>query len=211
MIQVDVAASGRNEFGKGAARRMRQKGFAPAILYGVQIEAVPLKINIKEVTKTLIDLQRQHAVINLKIDEDNVKDRYVMLKEVQVDPVHDTLKHLDFYAISLDKPVTLKVPLKFVGKAAGLELGGDMIVGLGEVSLKGLPLDIPSFIEVDVTELNINDKLTCAALVIPENITLLEDDNRVCVSIYAGIVAEPEETAEEEATPVEGEEEQTAE
>ena len=210
MIQVDVTAFGRNEFGKGAARGMRRMGFAPAILYGAQIEPVPLKINIKEVTKTLVDLQRQHAVINLKIDEDNVKDRYVMLKEVQVDPVHDTLKHLDFYAISLDKPVTLKVPLKFVGKAVGLELGGDMIVGLGEVSLQGLPLDIPSFLEVDVTELNINDKLTCAALVVPENITLLEDEDRVCVSIFAGIVVEPEET-EEEVTPVEDAEEQAVE
>jgi large subunit ribosomal protein L25 len=124
MIQIDIAASGRNKFGKGAARQLRRTGLAPAILYGPNIDPVPLKINVKDVTKTLVDLKRQHAVINLKIDDKGDEARYVMLKEVQVDPVHDTLKHLDFYEISLEKIITLKVPLKFVGKAIGLELGG---------------------------------------------------------------------------------------
>ena len=204
MIQIDIAASGRNKFGKGAARELRRSGQAPAILYGPNIDPVPLKIDIKDVTKTLIDLQRQHAVINLKVDDE--AGRYVMLKEVQVDPVHDTLKHLDFYEISLDKPITLKVPLKFVGKAVGLELGGDMIVGLNEVTLQGLPLDIPSFLEVDVTNLAINDRLTCNDLVVPDNITLLDDKDRVCVTIFAGIVIEEDDEEEEEAVVEETEE-----
>ncbi len=198
MIQVDIVASGRNKFGKGAARQLRRTGLAPAILYGPDIEPMPLQINVKDVTKTLVDLHRQHAVINLKIENNDRTDRYVMLKEVQVDPVHDTLKHIDFYEISLDKPIVLKIPLKFVGKAIGLELGGDMIVSQGEVALQGLPLDIPSFLEVDVTDLAINDRLTCKDLVIPDNITLLENENRLCVTIFAGIVIEEEAPEEEE-------------
>ncbi len=200
MIQVDVAAAGRNKFGKGAARRLRQTGFAPAILYGSNIEPIPLTISIKDVTKTLIDLRRQNAVINLKIEGESGGTRHVMLKEVQVDPVNDTLKHVDFCEISLNKPMTLKVPIRYLGKAKGLELGGDMVVSVTEVSLQGLPFDIPSFLEIDVTDLSINDKLTCKDLVMPDNITLLEDEERVCASVFSGItVAEGEDKAEEDA------------
>ena len=107
-----------------------------------------------------------------------------MLKEVQTDPVRDTLVHADFYEISIKDTITLSVPLKFVGKAKGVDMGGVLHVSSRTVHLQGLPLDIPDTIEIDITDLEINGPgVTCKDLDIPANVTLLEEAVKPCVSV----------------------------
>lgn len=205
MLQFDMTATVRQDFGKGAMRSLRQQGQTPAILYGPKTDPLALTLATKEFTKALLTLQGQNAVFSMEVaGGKSKKKRHVMLKEVQTDPVRDTLVHADFYEISLKESITLPVLLKFVGTAKGVDMGGVLHVSLGSIHLQGLPLDIPDAIEVDITKLEINGPgVTCKDLDVPDKVTLLEEADKLCVSVVpaskgAELEEEEGEGAEEE-------------
>jgi large subunit ribosomal protein L25 len=210
MIQLDLTANERNSFGKGAMRQLRAQGQTPAILYGPGFKPVSLSLETRGFTKTLIDLQRRNAVVSLSINSnDGESKRIVIIKDLQVDPVKDTLVHADFYEISMEKKYTFKVPLDFTGKAKGEDLGGVLNVDLRTIDIEGIAMDIPDAISVDISELGINDKISCKDLTIPDGIVMLEDERKSCCSIIiqAAETEEEEEegeTEEETATEPEG-------
>ena len=193
MLQVDVSAQVRKSFGKGAARTLRRSGKTPAIIYGAKNEPLALTLDTHGFTKTLLHLQRRNAVVSLDIETDaGVEKRHVVIKEIQVDPIHDTLKHADFYEINLDAPRTFTVPVKYSGKARGVEMGGDLSITVHEISVKGNPLDIPDVIEVDVAPLGTNEHFVCQDLALPANVTLLSPKDKACVAVVTAraVVAE---------------------
>lgn len=211
MLQVDVTARVRSNFGKGAARSLRRAGFTPAILYGLGTEPIALELDTRTITKTLMYLQRRNAVVTLDVEGGDASGkRHVLVKDLQIHPVQDTLTHADFYEIAIDEPTVFTVPIHFIGKAVGVELGGELSTPVEFIEMKGKPLDIPDFLELDITELRLGDKLTCNDLVVPENITLLNDLDTVCVSVVTATLLpleeEEEEEAEAEEAPAEGEE-----
>lgn len=181
MIQIDVPAQLRDKFGKGAARTIRRDGRIPAILYGPKSEPVALTLDTHSFTKSLLGLQRANAVIKLEIEGDGQKN--VMVKDIQVDPVTNALKHADFYELDLNKEYTYTVPVTYSGKAKGVDTGGDMAIYVHTITLKGKPLNIPDNIKVDVTPLKIDDKIIVADLAIPEDVTLFGNTEAVCVAV----------------------------
>lgn len=187
MIQVDVNARVRERSGKEATRDLRRNGRSPAILYGRDKEPIALEVSTKDMTKTLLHIQRRNAVANLNIEGKG--QRYVMIKDIQSHPVHDTLLHTDFYEIVIEEPQIFKVPVNFSGKAAGVEMGGDMFVYVREVSLQGKPLDIPDTIEVDVSPLGLDEQITCGELKIPENVTMLDEADKLCLAVNSPVIA----------------------
>ncbi|MBU0731050.1 MAG: 50S ribosomal protein L25 [Proteobacteria bacterium] len=197
MIQMDLTAQVRENFGKGASRTLRRDGLTPAILYGPKIEPMSLQLDSKSFTKTLLAIHRRHAVITLDIEVGKKKEtKHVMIREIQTHPVKDSLVHVDFVEVSLEEPSTLKVPIRFTGKAKGVDLGGELHVSVAEVALQGKLLDIPDFIEIEVTNLNIGDDIKCNMLDIPANIKLIGiKGDSVCVSVQHAISA-PAEGAE---------------
>ncbi len=207
MIQIDLSATVRDRFGKGAARTMRRDGRTPAVLYGPKVGVVALDIATKEFSTSLIKLQRRNAVINLTVfDKDGKGEtRHAMIKELQTDPVHDFLVHADFLEIPMDVPMILRVPVKLVGKAKGADMGGEVMVNLATVKMKGLVLDLPDYLEVDVSPLDVGDAITCKDLAIPKNVTLLEDGDKVFVHVaLPARAALEEEGAGKEAAAAEG-------
>lgn len=189
MLQFDLTAQVRNTFGKGAARRLRMVGLSPAVMYGNKTEPVSLQMDIKELTNTLLKVQRRNAVYTLHIQKDDTEVcHHVMVKELQREPVSGTLVHADFLAISLEAPVVFTVPVNFVGKAKGVSLGGDMSIFVRSVVLKGRPLDIPEYLEKDISDLGVDEKYTCADLDIPAGVQLLSDKDAVCVSVSTPVV-----------------------
>jgi len=204
MLQVDVTARVRSNFGKGAARSLRRAGQTPAVLYGPKIDPMALELDTRSFTKTLLGLQRRNAVVTLDVEGGD--KRHVLIKELQVDPVQDTLTHADFYEIVLDEPSVFSVPIQYEGKAGGEELGGELSTHITSVEIQGKPLDIPDFISLDISSLELGDKLTCSDMSIPENVSLLDDADKVCVVIVTAS-AEPEELEEEEVEAAEGESE----
>jgi large subunit ribosomal protein L25 len=209
MIQQDMTASKRQDFGKGASHRFRKDGLTPAILYGGKKDSVALSLDEKILTRALLKLHGQNAVVNLHIEgEKGRKTHHVLIKDVQKDPISDTLIHVDFFEILLDKKITLAVQMKYIGIAKGVDLGGILNISAQTVKINGLPLDIPDEIVIDVSPLDLGGQgFFCKDLEIPENVTLEEDPERSCVSVVApkAVVEEVEEELEGEEGEEEGE------
>jgi len=197
MIQQDMTATIRQDFGKGASHRVRQGGLTPAILYGGSDNPVALSLDEKSLTRALLQLHGQNAVVTLHIEgEKGKKTHHVLVKDIQKNPVSDTLLHVDFFEISLDKNITLDVQVNYTGIAKGVDLGGILNISAQTVKINGLPLDIPDEIELDVTSLELGGRgFFCKDLSIPENVTMEEDPARACVSVIApkAVVEEVEE------------------
>ncbi|MBU1565027.1 MAG: 50S ribosomal protein L25 [Proteobacteria bacterium] len=181
MFQVEMSASVRNTSGKGPMRQMRMKGITPAVVYGGGGEAVMLQLETKTLMAKLLEFYRRNTVVTLKIDGSS--DKCVMIGEVQTDPVRDTLIHVDFCEIDLQKNRSFTVPIVYNGIAKGVDLGGDMLIGHHKVVLEGKPLDIPDECIVDVTPLAIGDSVKFGEIAIPENVRMVTDTEVLAVSI----------------------------
>ena len=198
MLQVEMSASVRKDSGKGAMRRLRKAGMTPAVVYGEGVENVALQFETVSFFQQLLQIYRTNAVVTMKIDDGTSKS--CILKEVQTDPVKDTLIHADFQEIDLSKSRKFEVPLKYVGTAKGADLGGVMNTPLNYVVIDGAPLDIPNEFEIDVTDLAIGDKIAVSALEIPEGLNLVTDPSATCVLIdKPGGGKDDDEEVEEEA------------
>jgi len=190
MLQFEVEAKTRSSFGKGAARQMRREGKTPAVLYGAGNVNTPLEVETKPFTKTLLTIQDQNAVISLKVlGAEDQGVHHVMVKEVQVDPVKDSLVHADFFEINVEKPLTLPVPLKFSGKPKGVEMGGELHISKNSVRLHGKVFDIPNDITLNVSGLGVGDKLTYNDVAVPAGVTLEEAAETVVVSVQEASAA----------------------
>ncbi len=181
MFQVEMSASVRNSSGKGPMRQMRMKGVTPAVVYGGGGEAVMLQLETKTLMAKLLEFYRRNTVVTLKIDGSS--DKCVMIGEVQTDPVRDTLIHVDFCEIDLQKKRSFTVPIVYNGVAKGVDLGGDMLISHNKVVLEGKPLDIPDECNIDVTPLAIGDSVKCGEISIPENVRMVTDTELLAVSI----------------------------
>ena len=200
MLQIDMTAQVRTAFGKGASRSLRRAGQTPAVLYGQKKDPMTLACNTKDLTRGLLSINRNNAIISLAIDEDGKSStRHVITKEIQTDPVQDTVVHADFFEISLDDAMAFAVPLHYLGTAKGVDMGGEMVISMKTVKLKGKALDIPDFIEVDVNALVIGTDITCKNLAIPSNVALEVDGDSVCVAVT--VASEERPDLEDEAAP----------
>ncbi len=181
MLQVEMSASVRNTSGKGPMRQLRMEGMTPAVVYGAGAEAVKLQMDTKSLMAKLLKFYRHNTVVTLDVENQGVKS--VMIGEVQTDPVRDTLVHVDFCEIDLEKERAYKVPVVYEGTARGVDLGGLLIVGCSEVVFQGKPLSIPDDVKVDISGLEIGDDLKCSVFAVPENVTMLTDADSVAVSV----------------------------
>lgn len=206
MLQVDMSASKRESFGKCAMRRLRVSGNTPAVLYGNGKDVIPLQLETTPFVKKLLEISRKNAVVNLSINDDT---RHVMMREIQTDPVTDSLVHADFYEIDLDTPTRLIVAVDFVGTAKGVDLGGFLMVHHPKVLLEGLPLDIPDAVSVDISDLAIGDSVSIDDIELPANVKMVTDGAALCVEVTS-VRAEKVEEVEEDV-PVAGAEVSTGE
>ena len=185
MLQVDIASKVRTVFGKGPMRQLRMNKFTPANLYSGGQQALPLQFDTAELFKQLLYIQGRNAVIAVKIDGDEKDQRYVLVQEIQKNPVNGELVHVDFLEIELDKPLKFNVPIEYVGTAKGVELGGELQIFKEEVVLKGPPLDIPDSIEVDITPLEQGGAgFTYGDLPVGDNLEMLNKADVTCVTVY---------------------------
>lgn len=181
MYQVEMSASVRNASGKGPMRQLRLKGITPAVVYGGGGDALKLQLETKSLMAKLLEFYRKNTVVTLKID--GASDKCVMVGEVQTDPVRDTLIHVDFCEIDLQKERSFTVPVVFNGVAKGVDLGGDMVINHDKVVLEGKPLDIPDECVVDVSPLAIGENIKCGEIAVPANVRMVTDAEALAVSI----------------------------
>ncbi len=204
MLQVEMSASIRHESGKGAMRRLRMDGKTPAVVYGAGIDNLALTFDTQPLFQQLLQISRTNAIISLKLDDGSIKS--VILKEVQTDPVRDTLLHADFLEIDLVKARQFSVPVAFNGVAKGCDLGGVLNVINGTVVLEGKPMEIPDNFEVDVTSLEIGQSIPVGILEIPKGIELITEKDAICVAVSRPGGKDEEESEEVESAEEDAEE-----
>jgi len=191
MLQVEMSASVRNISGKGPMRQLRMQGMTPAVVYGGGAEALKLQLDTKILMSQLLEFYRKNTIVSLRVD--GGEEKKVLIGEVQTDPVRDTLIHVDFCEVDLEKDRAFTVPIVFKGKAKGVDLGGQMLVSCNQIVLEGKPLDIPDDCTVDVSSMSIGDEITCTAIKIPETVRLVTNPKTVVVSVI-----KPGEKADED-------------
>jgi len=201
MEQITLAARIRTEQGKGAARKIRRDNRIPAIFYGPKQEPVMLAVDESDLRDILRHTAGENAILGLQIESDKGSEtRTVMLKELQTDPILDTVFHADFYEISMDQVLTIDIPIHLVNTPAGVVNEGGILQQVKrEVSVSGLPGKLVDFLEADVSELEIGDSLHLSAIEVPEGITFNEEETLTIAVVAAPtVVEEPEEEVEEE-------------
>jgi large subunit ribosomal protein L25 len=154
----------------------------------------------------------ENVLIDLAIETDkSTLNHTAMLKEIQVDPVKQTILHVDLYEISMDKKIQVEVPITLTGTAMGVSEGGILQQVSRTLEISCLPNNIPDAFELDVTDLNIGDSLHVSDLKIPQDVEVLVEEELTVATVVPPTKVEeiepeiPEEEEEEEREEVEGE------
>jgi large subunit ribosomal protein L25 len=208
MKEISLTATPRPTVGKGSARRTRRQGSIPAVVYGPELDPLPIAVEERAWHAVMKATGGSSAIIDLEVDGLSKK---VIVREIQRHPVTSKITHLDFHAVSMTKPLHLEIPIHFVGTARGVKTdGGIMQTTMRELEISCLPTDIPEYVEVDVTDLGIGDSIHVRDLTVP-NAQILSDPQSTVVVISAPTVMKVEVPAAEEAAPAEAAEEAPAE
>jgi large subunit ribosomal protein L25 len=188
----------REKTGKGVARKLRAKGFVPAIFYGPRTQSIPISVEVKALRKTLQTEAGENVLIELDIKRDGESDKkVVMLKDVQIDALSGDILHADFYEIAMDETLKVEVPLNLLGKPEGTKLGGILEQIRRSIEIECLPGDIPKRIDIDVSGLKIGDSIHVRDLKI-EKVKILSDPNLTIATVVPPTVEE--KVAEEAVT-----------
>ena len=201
MEMVELKARVRPHTGKKGTKECRTKGLVPGILYGSGDVSAAIVVDPKELDRALHTHAGSNVIIKLAVEERGGEPVTVVVKELQVDSVRGTMRHVDFCRISLDRKIRASVPFRTIGEPPGVKKGGVLEHTLWELDIESLPLNIPDYIEVDVSNLNIGDSLLVSSLNVPEEIRVLNEPDVAVVSIIAPRV---EAVVEAAAAPVEG-------
>ena len=211
----DLIAEFREDMGKGSSRRLRREGKVPAIIYGAGRPPRSLAFDHNKVLKQLENESFYSSVLNIKVGE---KSQAAILKDLQRHPSKMQILHMDLQRIVDDEEIRMNVPLHFLGEdvAPGVKLGGGKVSHLRtDVEVTCLPKDLPEFIEVDISELELDAMVHLSELKLPEGVTIPElaqgpEHDHAVVSIHKlkRAAVEEEETTEEAA---EGGEEESSE
>lgn len=207
-MEATLDAMKRDGRGKNEANRLRAAGRIPAVVYGARTEGkapegVSVAVDPRAVLRILRSDSGANTLINLKLDG---RESRVMVKEFQLDPVTNSLLHADFYQLAMDRAITVTVPIRVLGESKGVKLQGGLLDFVTrEIEIECLPTDIPEHIDVDVTELMLNQAIRLREL--PENAKwkAVTDLDTMLVHV---VMPKAEEsataTAEAEATPAAG-------
>lgn len=202
---ITVKAERREIFGKNASRRIRRNDMIPAILYGKSEASVPLTVKKKDIFEILKSETGENTVFKVSFDTET---KNTMIKELQSDPVTDEILHADLIQIALDEAIRVSVPIISVGEAVGVKGEGGFVDFITrEVEIECLPKDIPERIEIDISELHLNQSFRVGDVVIPEGVKLLSDPSAILIIIEAP-TKEEEIVVEEEEEEVITEEEE---
>lgn len=205
----DLNATERKSTGKGHARALRRQGLVPAVLYGPETETIPLTICTLDLETIYQESGAEHVILNLIIKNGGTLNKTAMVKEMQVSPLTNQCLHVDFYEISMEKEITVKVPVELTGKSKGVEDGGLLQLIRYELEVTCLPGNIPGKIAVDVSDLEVGDSIHVENITVGENVTLVYDNNFTVATVVAPTLVEeevPEEEFEEgEEAPAEAE------
>ncbi|RMG56259.1 MAG: 50S ribosomal protein L25 [Acidobacteria bacterium] len=197
--QLVIEAEPRARLGKGGARALRREGKVPVVVYGGdQRETLALAVHERDLMKVLRSARGLNTIFQLQLHDDTVP---VIIKDWQADPIKGMLLHADLMRIDMAKVTRVRIPVELVGEPIGVKAQGGLLdFATHYLEVECLPADIPESIRVDVSGLEIGDHVSVKDLNVGEKLRILDDPERVIVSVLAPRVEEvPAVTPAEEA------------
>ena len=189
MATASLNATPRSETGTGVARKIRQGGHVPGIIYGHGRAPQALAINTRELERLLSQVNAASTIIELSFDGSTAR---TLIREIQRHPFKRSILHVDFQELVAGEKVTVSVPLRFIGTAEGVRnAGGILEEVMHQLHIRVDPSAIPDHIHVDVTNVTIGHSLHVGDIVLPEGVTVLDDaDATLCVVAVPRAIAE---------------------
>ncbi len=201
MQQLNLNVDARTETGKGPNRRLRMSGRIPAVIYGDKKETIKVSIDARDFTNLVRGLDAENTFFNVKGDflKDQKSDCTCLAREIQYDPVTRAVLHVDFYKIDMTKEAEFEVPIQHTGAPVGVKEGGFLEQNLHHLAIRCLPINVPSFIKVDVSALAIGESIRVSDLKLDESLKVLTDKDQPIYSVAVPAEEPVEETAAEAA------------
>jgi large subunit ribosomal protein L25 len=208
MAQSTLFVIKRNRAGKSVAKKIRKEGAIPAIFYGRQTDPIPLTVNPLDLKKALSTEAGENTLLELHIKGDGDEiTKIALLRAVQYDHLKSLPIHFDFQEVQMKELITVKVPIRIVGRAQGVHEGGILEEILREIEVECLPTAIPNVIDVDVSQLGIGDSIHISDLSFSEGVAVLHELEQTIVTILSPVMEEVKPVAPAEVVaPTEAEE-----
>jgi large subunit ribosomal protein L25 len=199
MKSITIKGSERESVGKKATKALRDAGMVPCVIYGGK---QPVHFAAEEKAfKSLVYTPNAHTVV---VDL-NGKTTDAILQDIQFDPISDKILHIDFFQLDEKKEIIMEVPVKIVGTSPGVLLGGDLRLNQRRLKVKALPKNLPDFVEANISELQMGNKLYVTKLEV-NNFKLMHPDNTVVcqVKISRAAMKAAQEAAKAAKAPAKG-------
>jgi len=173
MSNLTFNAESRSDTGKGASRRLRHANSVPGIIYGGNVDPQNLTLNHDDIIKSLENEAIYTSIITVNIDG---KENKAVIKDIQRHAYKPKVLHMDFQRVSENEKIHMHVPIHFLGgeNAPGVKAGGQMTHNLSDIEVACMAKDLPEYLEIDVSAMNIGDTLHISDLTLPEGVVSAE-------------------------------------
>src|SRR5580765_2325416 len=199
-MEAVLEATTRETFGKNEARRTRREGRVPAVVYGgtgegASATALPIAVEPKALLKILRSESGANTLISLKLAGSG--DAKVLVKEFQLDPLTHQVLHADFYRVAMDRLIQVTIPEIVKGEPKGVkQQGGVLELIRREIEIECLPGDIPEGVEIDASELMLNQGIRVRDIAVSPKWKALSDADMMLVHVIMPKVEEVAAPAE---------------
>jgi len=211
-ITIEVERRDKKEIKNKVSKKLRNKDYIPAVVYGLKKDPVSIKLKEKEFKDVLKGKSIYSVIFDMKINGTKKAEKEtVLIKEFQRDPITGEFLHLDFLRIQMEKEIETTVPIHIINEEISIgvkEKGGVLQHGLRELHISCLPADIPDYIEYDIKDLDMGFTIRVSDINISDKVKILNDPDEVVVSIIhptqlkeEEVVSEEEEVEEEVTEP----------
>ncbi|WP_029894552.1 50S ribosomal protein L25 [Desulfohalovibrio reitneri] len=201
--QLELTALPREEAGKGACRELRRQGLIPGIYYDGSGQNVPVKVDGVALEKVYGEVGHSY-VFTLKVE--GGLEKPTLIRELKRHPFKNQFVHVDFFGVDLTKKALVDVPVEVLGEAPGVNEGGVLTLFHDYLTVECLPLKTPHSIQIDVSELNINDSVNIEDVKLPADVEIHYDENFAVLGVQPPQMEPTEEELEAEEAEEAGEE-----
>ena len=199
--QFKLNVEKRESIGKSNMRDLRRQKKIPGVYYSYDSSNILFQISESEIRNAI---NSKANIFSVSVGD---KEQNVIFKSVQYHPVTDDIIHIDLYGVDMNKPISIKIPINFIGTAIGVQSeGGVLITSLNELEISCLPSDIPENIELDISNVELGANLQAGDVILDEKLELVTNADATIVSVTQPMVEEEPVVEDELEEGLEGEE-----
>lgn len=186
MKSVALKAFPRTLTGRGGVKKVRSQGRIPAVIYGAKNPPQSLEVDQKEFEKLIHHSVSENLLVDLAVDQDGQPARLALLQEVQHNPLTGKVLHVDLHEVDANEPVTISIPVETTGEPVGVRTGGGVLEHVVfKIRVRALPKNLPEFIALDVSGLEVGKSLHLGDIAAPEGVEILGDRSIPVVAVAA--------------------------